>query len=163
MAFHPKKRRFSSKKKPRSKNAKHTTLPSSTAAKIILAKNPATSTQLLTKLSRSSVENIRIALVQNPACPAKILSHLAHDSKENVRFYVASHLNTPMEDLFLLAQDPSPGIKNMAWLQLNPQVLTIGQSNRDVLQHLRQTDTHQPHIPPKPTTLQMPPPKANVK
>ena len=71
----------------------------------VVAGNPNTPEQVLSRLAGDAVSIIRRHVAENPRTPKDVLTRLAGDPDLDVRLAVAENSNTPPETLSLLASD----------------------------------------------------------
>lgn len=71
----------------------------------VVAGNPNTPRQVLTRLAEDSMPSIRQRIAENPRTPEEILVSLSKDEHSDVRLAVAENPNTPPSVLALLAED----------------------------------------------------------
>lgn len=74
--------------------------------KMDLARDPATSSEVLSVLAEDGDSAIRECVAMNPAAPEDVLAKLSADPDSNVRIQVARHANTPPDAVIRLAHDP---------------------------------------------------------
>jgi len=77
----------------------------------VVAGNPNTPKQVLTRLGEDSNEAIRRAVAENPKTPVDMLKKLAFDGHPDVRLAVAENSHTPRETLTLLAGDENADVR----------------------------------------------------
>jgi hypothetical protein len=77
----------------------------------VVAGNPNTPKQVLTRLGEDNSESIRRAVAENPKTPVDLLRKLAFDSHPEVRLAVAENIHTPRETLSLLANDENADVR----------------------------------------------------
>lgn len=71
----------------------------------VVAGNPNTPKQVLSRLSEDSMPTIRQRVAENPKTPTDVLVNLSGDEHSDVRLAVAENPNTPPEILAVLADD----------------------------------------------------------
>ena len=77
----------------------------------VVAGNPNTPKQVLTRLAEDTNEAIRRAVAENPKTPVEMLKQLAFDNHPEVRLAVAENSHTPKETLSLLANDENADVR----------------------------------------------------
>ncbi len=77
----------------------------------VVAGNPNTPKQVLTRLGDDRSEAIRRAVAENPKTPVDMLKKLAYDRDGDVRLAVAENVHTPRETLSVLANDENADVR----------------------------------------------------
>jgi hypothetical protein len=77
----------------------------------VVAGNPNTPAQVLTRLGQDRFSVIRRHVAENPRTPPEVLRDLAKDPDMDVRLAVAENIHTPPDTLALLASDPSVDVR----------------------------------------------------
>ena len=90
----------------------------SNGMKVDLAKNPNTSLEILTILSKDENSAVRHWVADHPNVPVKILVGFVKDEDWCVRCRVADHPNTPTEILVKLSKDENHNVRY--WVAGNP-------------------------------------------
>lgn len=88
----------------------------------VLAGNPHTSQEILSRLGKEKNATIRMRVAENPHTPISLLKELAQDSDPEVRLGVAENPNAPVELLEKLAADSHEDVR--LGLASNPQCPT---------------------------------------
>lgn len=76
-----------------------------------VAENPKTPVDILRKLSADHCPEVRLAVAENPQTPQDTLSMLSEDEHVDVRFGVAENPHMPEDILLQLAQDDNPYVR----------------------------------------------------
>lgn len=76
-----------------------------------VAENPKTPVDILRKLANDRCPEVRLAVAENPQTPQDTLSMLSVDGHVDVRFGVAENPHMPEDILLLLAQDDNPYVR----------------------------------------------------
>lgn len=77
----------------------------------IVAGNPNTPKEVLTKLACDSLENVRRRVAENPRTPVDVLKQLVFDESADVRLSVAENPNAPVEVIEDLARDENADVR----------------------------------------------------
>lgn len=76
-----------------------------------VAENPKTPVDILRKLANDKCPEVRLAVAENPQTPQDTLSMLSEDTHVDVRFGVAENPHMPEDILLQLAQDDNPYVR----------------------------------------------------
>jgi hypothetical protein len=77
----------------------------------VVAGNPNTPAQVLTRLGQDRFSVIRRHVAENPRTPPEVLRELAKDPDVDVRLAVAENVHTPPDSLALLATDQNVDVR----------------------------------------------------
>jgi len=76
-----------------------------------VAENPRTPLDVLTQLAQDRDSDVRLAVAENPNTPPEILGMLSEDEDVDVRYGVAENPHMPEDILFKLSEDDNPYIR----------------------------------------------------
>jgi hypothetical protein len=77
----------------------------------VVAGNPNTPRQVLSRLAEDKLSAIRRRVAENPRTPVDVLTRLASDADPDVRLAVAENANTPPEILATLSEDEDVDVR----------------------------------------------------
>jgi len=120
----------------------------STNNKLLVAGNPNTSIETLTRLAQDQHVWVRQGIAWNPNTPVETLTRLAQDQDVGVRYQAATNPNTLIETLTKLAQDQNALVRRKVATNPNTPPEVLVQLLTDQTPDIRKAALDNPSLPP---------------